>query len=121
MADQIGAAGLAVLRELLPVGAAVDDRDGDGQSALWHAAWRGELGVVVHLAEKLGASTTLAANGATPLSIAAFGGHLAVVQWLAGHGGSVTQPSNGGTTPLAIARLKKRTAVVGWLEANGAR
>ena len=71
MTDQIDAAGLAVLRELLPVGADIDARDADGRSALWHAVVRGELGVVVHLAG-LGASPSLAdSDGRSPLFAAA--------------------------------------------------
>ena len=103
--DQIGATNLAVLRELLPEGADADGRDGDGRSALWHAAHRGELGVVIHLAEQLGASPILPdKDGRSPLFAAAGygggGGHLEVVQWLAGNGGSLTQPNNTGFTPL---------------------
>ena len=111
---------LAALRELLPAGADVDGLDGDGRSALWHAADRGLLGVAIHLGEQLGASRTLADNGGrTPLWIAALEGHLAVVQWLAGHGGSVAQPANSGATPLYVAALKGHLAVVQWLAGHG--
>ena len=94
---------LAALRELLPVSADVRP----GHPAVWHARRR-LLGVVVHLAEKLGASLTLAdSNGRTPLyaatGFAGGGGHLKVVQLLAGSGGSVTQPDNDGCTPLLMA------------------
>ena len=58
MADTIDATGQAALRELLPVGAEIDGQDGDGRSALWHAAWRGLLRVAVYLVELLGASVT---------------------------------------------------------------
>ena len=62
----------AALRGLLPVGADVDGRDGDGRSALWHAALQGKLEVAIHLVEKLGASPTLAdSHGRTPLYAAA--------------------------------------------------
>ena len=68
---------LAVLRELLPVGADVNGRDGAGRTPLWHAAWRGELGVVLHS----GASTTLAdSGGSSPLYTAAGQGPLSLVQ-----------------------------------------
>ena len=109
MTDPIDATdGLAALRELLPVGADVDGRDGDGRSALWQAARRGLLVVVVHLAERLGALVTVADNfGRSPLYAAAGfaggGGRLAVVQWLAGNGGSVAQPDIRGATPLFVA------------------
>ena len=114
MTDQLDTAGLGVLRELLPVGADVDGRDGDGRSALWHAARRGELGVVVHLEEELGASLMLAdCRGRSPLYAAAacFGGrgHLAVT----GHGGSVTQPAKRGDTPLWAAAYSGHLAVAG--------
>ena len=124
MADQIGAAGRAVLRELLPAGADVDGRDADGRSALWHAALRGKLEVVVHLVEQLGASPTLADGaGRTPLYAAAGfdggGGHLEVVRWLAGHGGSVTQPNGNGFTTVCIAACYGHLAVVQWLAGHG--
>ena len=61
-----------MLHELLPVGADVDGQDVAGWSALWHAAVRGALGVVVHLAENLGASPTLAdRHGSSPMYAAA--------------------------------------------------
>ena len=68
----INATGRTALRELLPVGADVDGRDGDGRTPLWYAAWRGKLGLVVHFKEKLGASPTLAdGRGCSPLYAAA--------------------------------------------------
>ena len=106
MEDQISAANMLVLRELLPVPCDVNGRVSRdhvrGPSALWLAARRGLLEVVVIL-HRLGASPTLAIpdnGGITPLGGAAASGCLAVVQWLAGHGGSVTQPTNDGNTPL---------------------
>ena len=118
---------VALLRRLLPEGAAVDGRDGDGRSPLWHAANKGDCGLVVHLAEQLGASVTLAdGEGRSPLHAAAGdngasggGGHLAVVQWLAGHGGSVTQPANNGKTPLYVAAAEGHIEVVQWLAGHG--
>ena len=121
MADQLG---LTVLRGLLPEGSDVDGQDGDGRAPLWHAAHRGELGVVVHLAHQLGASVTLAdGDGRSPLYAAAGyeggGGHLKVVQWLAGNGGSVAQPNNNGVTPLSVAAQYGHLEVVKWLAGNG--
>ena len=125
MADMIDAAGQAALRELIPVGADVDDQDADGRSALWHVSWRGELEAVVHLVAELGASPTLAdSGGRSPLYAAAGyiggGGHLEVVQWLAGNGGSVTQPTNDGHTPIHGAAQQGHLAVVQWLAGHGA-
>ena len=122
MTDQIEATSPAALGELLPVGADVDRWDGDGRSALWHAARRGELGGVIHLAELAGngRSVTQPDNrGFTPLYAAAWQGNLEVVQWLAGNGGSVAQPANGGYTPLLIAAYQGHIEVVQWLAGNG--
>ena len=108
MTDATGEAALRELLQLLPLGADFYGLDDECRSALWHAAWRGKLGLVIHLvssAPKLLEWVTLPDSyGRSPLYAAAGypggGGHLAVVQWLAGHGGSVTQPNNKGTTPL---------------------
>jgi len=125
MADQIDATGLAaIIRDRFPVDGDVDGLDGDGRSALWHAAHRGELAVVVYLAQHLGASVTLPDSaGRSPLYAAAGyasgGGHLDVVRWLARNGGSVTQSRNNGATPLWAAAHSCHLETLQWLASNG--
>ena len=122
--------GLAAFSEPVPVvvgggGGGVDGRDCNGRSALWHAAWRGKLEEVIHLAEQPGASLTLLADnsGRSPLYAASGynggGGHVAVVRWLAGKGLSVTQTDNDGGYPLSIAAENGHLEVVQWLTGNG--
>ena len=69
--DPIDAASLAVLQELLPVGADINGRNAAGGSVLWYAAWQGELVVVQWLAGHGGSVTQPSNTGQTPLFIAA--------------------------------------------------
>src|SRR5690606_11308766 len=70
------------IERLLKSGADVDERQGDGATALHWAAYRGDAGLVRQLLEA-GADPGLANhNGATPLWLAAARGDAAVIQVL---------------------------------------
>jgi hypothetical protein len=87
----------ALVVELLARGADADDAEGDGCTALWHAAKRGHQGIVGLLlgggadTERMGgrARTVNGFGGATPLGQAAYHGHAETCSQLLAAGAAV--------------------------------
>jgi hypothetical protein len=112
-----------VVQWLLDEGAAMDEREQEGCTALWIACYAGETRVVRMLVVK-GADPTIASHrGWTPLIIASQKGHLEVVRLLLGHPSgkaTVNHRSEQGRTALLMACFHGRGGVARALLASGA-
>src|SRR5436309_9725242 len=93
------------VRTLLKQGADVNAAQGDGMTALHHAAERGDAemaGMLVYAGANVAATTRIGQY--TPLHVASQGGHLQVVQTLLQAGASVgARTTTSGVTPLRLA------------------
>jgi ankyrin repeat protein len=100
--DAANAGDLARARAAIENGAGIDDRDGDGRSALSVAALQGDLRMVLYLLEE-GADANLKDEaGDTPLLLAA-GRNAAVMRALVEAGADVNLANDDGRTPLISA------------------
>jgi uncharacterized protein len=112
-----------VVRCLLDKGAAINEVNGDRQTALYTACFKAKTSVVRLLVER-GADLTLARpNGSTPLIIATIEGHLEVVRSLLGHPGAsetINQRDGDGNTALWHACMYGRGGFVRALLESGA-
>ncbi|KAJ3116386.1 hypothetical protein HDU96_009744 [Phlyctochytrium bullatum] len=112
---------LEVARALLDCGAAVDSRDGTGNTALHLAASRGHFALAQCLVEMGAQVTEKTPDGWTPLHDAAGIGHLPMVQWLVASGADINaKASTDDSTPVQCAATKQCLPVVAWLLMNGA-
>jgi ankyrin repeat protein len=83
---------IATLRSLREKGAAIQEKDANGNTALLHAAYNGHLATVQWLLKKGGATIQEKNNkGTTALLSATCQGHLATVKWLLEKGGATIQ------------------------------
>lgn len=87
--------------------------DGDGDSALHHAAHEGNLAAVEHALDQGTDPNLLTSRGVTPLTLAVHGGHAAIVARLLDAGADPNLASQAGETPLMVAA---RTGVVDSVE-----
>jgi uncharacterized protein len=115
---------VGVVRWLLDQGAAIDERDRRGLTALWVACFRGCLPVARLLLER-GADPTIAYQdlGWTPLMIASARGHPEVVRLLLGHPGAkatINQRNHRGETALWVASKVGSGGIVRALLEDGA-
>lgn len=95
----------------------IDVRNEQGETALMHAALRGDLDSVTLLVER-GAEVNQ--PGWTALHYAASGGHLEVVQYLIDHHAYIDALSPNGTTPLMMAARQQWPTVARHLVEQGA-
>ena len=95
---------------LLNHGAAVDAKDGDGQTPLHWAANEEDAGVVEELLAHGAAVDAQAKDGSTPLHNAVVGGNIAVVKALLDHKADPTLKNGKGQTPLDLLPTKGEAA-----------
>jgi ankyrin repeat protein len=109
---------------LVDQGAALDERDNDGETALHMAcsSYKIQSRVVSLLVEGGGDPAIADGNGRTPLMIASFEGRLEVVRVLLGHPGAraTVNHSKGGQTALYYACICGHGAIVKALLESGA-
>ncbi len=108
----------AVVKYLLEQKMAVDGRDGEGKSALIHAA-SGPFPETVQVLLDAGANVNLAdqTEGFTALMTAAAEGQLEVVKLLMAHGADPTMEDVDQDTALSFAMKRRQTEVVEFLSA----
>ena len=101
---------------LLDRGAAIDQLDGQGYSALLLAVAKGKADTVEMLLSR-GANHGLRINsGFTALHLAAYEGHEPVLRLLLRYGADPAATNNFGKTPLDVARNCNRTGLIPVLE-----
>lgn len=94
--------------KLLAAGAAIDEPDGEGRSAFFHAAAKGALGLMQKFADK-GASIDRRDNAETTPLLAALRNpatQMPVVEFLLAKGVDINAADKGGRTPLMEAVLR---------------
>ena len=91
-----------------------------GRTALWYAAWDGNL-EIMHLLLDYGADKekTNKKPGKTPLYIASYKGHLPIVQLLLEQGADMEKADCYGNTPLIVASWKGHIEVARYLLEQG--
>lgn len=99
------------VKALLEGGAGVDDKDGDGYTALILAARYNHAEVVDLLLGKGADVNALQNHAKTALMYAADDGYLEIVRRLIAAGADATLRSKGGTTALKVARLGDHTEI----------
>ena len=100
----------------------IDQRTGDGFTALHLAAFFGRLRVAQELLDR-GADPNAWALGdlrVQPLHSAVAGGHEAIARLLVAHGAQPDQPQRGGYTPLHAAAANGMAALADFLVEHGA-
>jgi uncharacterized protein len=110
------------VRSLLRQGADVNAAQGDGMTALHHAAGRGDAdmtGMLVYAGANVAATTRIGQY--TPLHVASQGGHANVAQILLKGGATVSaRTTTSGVTPLHLAAASGSAALVTLLLDHGA-
>jgi hypothetical protein len=104
------------LRAVLSRGAAVDEPDADGWTALHRAARSGDVASARLLLEHHATVDARVANGMTPLHVAAEAGHLPIVELLVGAGADRSATTKTNRTPRALA-FNRHDAITKYLEA----
>jgi len=100
------------VRLCLNRGAAVDDPDGVGRTALWFSCWRGHVDVATILLGR-GANVNQADEyGESPLYAASEKGHFDVATLLLDRGADVDRATSGGFRPLCVACRDGHIALV---------
>jgi ankyrin repeat protein len=103
---------LAVVRELLSWGAAVDARDSTGNTALIACVRDENLLAVKELVEVGADVNAVNSDGDTPLTNAAAWGSAKVVRYLLSRGADPRQTDGAGVSALQLARQHRNQAVV---------
>jgi Ankyrin repeats (3 copies)/Ankyrin repeats (many copies) len=111
---------LTEVSALLDGGAGIDDKDGDGYTALILAARFGQLDVVELLLARGADPNALQNHRKTALMYAAEEGRLEIVKRLLASGADPKLRSKGGTTALKVARLYGHAEVASLLKQAGA-
>lgn len=112
---------VATVRSLLKSGADVNAAQGDGMTALHHAALRGDdemTEVLLYAGANLDATSRL--GGYTPLHLASQRGHSSVIARLIKAGADPNSPTATGTTPLMFAAASGHVDAVKQLVAHQA-
>jgi ankyrin repeat protein len=92
---------LATVKALLDGGTSVDEQDGQGKTALYHAARNGKLDIVnLLLAHKANPNLSETVDGRSPLEAAAWNEHNDVMLALLAAGADVDSRDSSGETPL---------------------
>ena len=102
----LDAGDLDLVRWLHAKGAALDDPDNGGRTALSFAAANGQLEIVRYLAENGASVTRRDVQQRTPLFHAALGDHADIVAFLLDRGADVNARDQFGDTPLIVACAK---------------
>src|SRR5690606_808717 len=121
VADAAMAGDLATVRSLLKSGADVNAAQGDGMTALHHAALNGNdemAEVLLYAGANVYATSRL--GGYTPLHLASQRGHAPLIDRLIKAGAAADNPTATGTTPLMFASASGHVDAVKQLLAHGA-
>ena len=102
------------------LGADVEARDAEGQTALHCASARGEVGCVQALLKGGAKLESATARGSTALLVAAHGCHLGCAQALLEKGAAVSAKGSAGATPLHWAARRADAAMTALLLSHGA-
>lgn len=111
---------LELVRWLHEKGAALDQADANGRTAVSFAAEGGRLDILRYLAEHGADLHRRDGQQRTPLFHAALGDHPDVLAFLVEHGGDVNVRDQFGDTPLIVACAKGHAASAAFLLAHGA-
>lgn len=111
---------LETLKKLLKDGAAVDEADEEGRTALHFACGYGEVECAKELLGAKASINSVDGNKNTPLHYAAGYGEKACVQLLLDSGASLTDKNDDGKTPLEVAQLNDQTEIAKLLQAQDA-
>lgn len=109
---------VATLNELLDAGLDVNG-DVGGQTALFHAAWKGSVDAAKLLIDRGADVNHHAPDGRTPLCVAATFGQIDVARVLLEHGADPSVRTNDGETPLDLAKKGRHEGVVSLLLERG--
>ena len=111
---------LTSVKSLLEQGVEKNTVTNWGRTALWYAAWDGNL-EIMHLLLDYGADKekTNKKPGKTPLYIASYKGHLPIVQLLLEQGADMEKADCYGNTPLIVASWKGHIEVARYLLEQG--
>jgi ankyrin repeat protein len=121
IADAAQAKDTGTIRKLIKEGGDVNDAQGDGMTALHHAALNGDAELtqmLLYAGANVGARTRI--GGYTPLHLAAQLGHAAVIAPLVAGGSQVSALTATGATPLMHAAHSGNADAVRILIENGA-
>ena len=121
IADAAQAKDTAAIRKLIKEGGDVNAAQGDGMTALHHAALNGDAELaqlLLYAGANVGAKTRI--GGYTPLHLAAQMGHAAVIAPLVASGSQVGALTTTGATPLMHASHSGNADAVRMLIENGA-
>ncbi len=119
IADAAMAGDIEAVRAQLRDGADVNQSQGDGMTALHHAALRGDAemtGVLLYAGANVQATSRL--GGYTPLHLASQRGHADVIERLIGAGADPNHATVTGTTPLMFASASGHVSAVKQLLAH---
>ena len=119
MTEAVKAGDEEVVRHCLRFGADPNAADGGGQTALWNAAWKNQVGCMEALAEAEGDldKATCNGDGYTPLIWAAQFRHAAAVGWLLGREVDWRLTDNAEKTALDLAKQEGNVEAAASLEA----
>ena len=95
----------------------IEARNASGETALMHAAARGDVGLLKVLIARRAQVNQV---GWTALHYAAGNGQLAAIELLLEHGAYIDAPSPNGTTPLMLAARQERATAAKFLIDQGA-
>lgn len=101
-------------------GADVNKVNARGETALLHAAWKGQMAAVRWLIAQ-GAQPSRQGKEWSALHYAAFAGHADILRYLLAQGAEVNALSPNGSTPLMMAAREGQAAIASQLLSAGAR
>jgi serine/threonine-protein phosphatase 6 regulatory ankyrin repeat subunit B len=111
---------LEIVQWLLQNGAALAEKNENGDTALLCAALNGHLEIVQWLLQNGVALAEKDEDGDTALLCAALNGHLEMVQWLLQNGATLSEKNENGDTALLCAACYGHLEIVQWILKHGA-